>query len=149
MDALGFGPSGYDCRMLDGGGGGVSTQWTASELERKRLAIEGETVLANMRRGKDDHLIKWAKADGRYMRIDHRTPYGNPFEIGVDGTREEVCAKFVKETLPSLVVPDLKGKVLCCWCYPKQCHGEALIAAQQRQLRHLASKHELSARAMK
>jgi hypothetical protein len=56
--------------------------------------------------------------------------WGNPFRIGKDGTREEVIAKYRDYVLsrPDLVaqLPELKGKVLGCWCKPLQCHGEVL-----------------------
>lgn len=56
--------------------------------------------------------------------------WGNPFEIGRDGTREEVIAKY-REWIaqqPRLLaaLPELRGKVLGCWCAPKGCHGDVL-----------------------
>ena len=55
----------------------------------------------------------------------------NPFRIGRDGTREEVIAKYENwiRTQPKLLaaLPELKGKVLGCWCAPKPCHGNVLI----------------------
>jgi hypothetical protein len=56
--------------------------------------------------------------------------WGNPFEIGKDGTREEVIQKYSRWILgqPGLLkqIPDLAGKVLGCWCHPKACHGDVL-----------------------
>jgi len=56
--------------------------------------------------------------------------WGNPFEIGKDGTREEVIEKHEKwiKTQPQLLsqLPTLKGKTLACWCSPKSCHGDTL-----------------------
>jgi len=69
---------------------------------------------------------------GRY----HRDPtgvgrWGNPYEIGRDGTREEVVAKYREwvRTQPHLMaeLPALKGRVLGCWCAPMLCHGEVLV----------------------
>ena len=64
------------------------------------------------------------------VRIDRRTKWGNPFKIGVDGTREEVIAKYEAwiKTQPALLaaLPELRGKVLGCWCAPKPCHGDVL-----------------------
>lgn len=65
--------------------------------------------------------------------------WGNPFEIGKDGTREEVCQKYKdwitqgdgKYLLNDL--HELKDKILGCWCHPKQCHGDIL--------HELATKH--------
>ena len=58
-------------------------------------------------------------------------PWGNPFEIGKDGTREEVVTKYAEWILaqPDLMEKaknELNGKVLACWCAPKLCHGDVL-----------------------
>ena len=58
-------------------------------------------------------------------------PWGNPFQIGEDGTREEVVEKYAEWVLtqPELVATiqiELKGKILGCWCAPKLCHGYIL-----------------------
>ena len=60
------------------------------------------------------------------------TKYGNPFRIGVDGTREEVISMFreyLLENAPLLadVMQNLKGKDLACHCYPLPCHGDVLL----------------------
>lgn len=59
--------------------------------------------------------------------IGRGTMYGNPFKIGVDGTRSEVIARFRSEVLPELPVEELRGKDLVCHCAPKECHGEAIL----------------------
>jgi hypothetical protein len=57
--------------------------------------------------------------------------WANPFHIGPDGDRDEVCDKYEKwfYTQPHLVnsVHELRGKILACWCAPKRCHGEFLV----------------------
>ncbi len=57
--------------------------------------------------------------------------WGNPFLIGRDGTRAEVIAKYEIwiKTQPHLIaaLPELKGKVLGCYCAPKACHGDVLL----------------------
>ena len=58
--------------------------------------------------------------------------FGNPFRIGVDGTREQVIAKYEIWLLshPELVIAakaELKGKVLGCWCAPERCHADVLL----------------------
>jgi hypothetical protein len=62
--------------------------------------------------------------------IDRRTQWGNPFEIGKDGTREEVIQKYEEwiKTKPELLaqLPLLKDKILGCWCSPQACHGDVL-----------------------
>lgn len=56
--------------------------------------------------------------------------WGNPFEIGKDGSRLEVIEKYRKwvQTQPQLLsrLHELKEKVLGCWCAPKPCHGDVL-----------------------
>ena len=56
--------------------------------------------------------------------------WGNPFTIGKDGTREEVILKYENwiKTRPHLIaaLPELKGKILGCWCSPQACHGDIL-----------------------
>lgn len=56
--------------------------------------------------------------------------WANPFLVGVDGTREEVIAKYEAyvRSRPDLMaaLPELRGKVLACWCSPKRCHGDTL-----------------------
>jgi predicted Zn finger-like uncharacterized protein len=57
--------------------------------------------------------------------------WGNPFSIGRDGTRAEVIAKYrawiTKQDHLLKDLPELKDKVLGCWCHPKPCHGHVLI----------------------
>ena len=57
--------------------------------------------------------------------------WGNPFQIGRDGTREEVIAKYRRylEERPELAERarrELRGKTLGCWCAPQACHGDVL-----------------------
>ena len=62
--------------------------------------------------------------------IGRPSAFGNPFVMGRDGTRDEVIAKYRAYLLsrPDLLarLPELRGKVLGCWCSPKACHGDIL-----------------------
>lgn len=62
--------------------------------------------------------------------IGRPSKWGNPYEIGKDGTREEVIAKydqwFWKESNLLKDLSELKGQTLGCWCHPKACHGDLL-----------------------
>jgi hypothetical protein len=62
--------------------------------------------------------------------IGRPSKWGNPFEIGAHGTREEVILQYEAwlQSHPKLLadLPELKGKVLGCWCAPKACHGDVL-----------------------
>lgn len=75
----------------------------------------------------------WAERNGRAVRIDRRTDWGNPFILGEDGDRAEVIARFAEHYLPYkpgllAALPELKGKILGCWCAPLACHGHVLVA---------------------
>lgn len=63
--------------------------------------------------------------------IGRPSKWGNPFRIGVDGTRSEVIKKYRDYILknPDLLnsLDELEGKVLGCYCKPKACHGDVLI----------------------
>lgn len=68
--------------------------------------------------------------------IDRSTVLGNPFIVGVDGTREEVIALYeshAREMLESgtwnkqWFLDTLRGKRLGCWCAPRACHGDVLL----------------------
>lgn len=60
--------------------------------------------------------------------IGRPSKWGNPFEIGKDGDREEVLQKYEK-WIRSQDLPfhELKGLRLGCWCAPKPCHGDILM----------------------
>lgn len=57
-------------------------------------------------------------------------PWGNPFVIGKDGTRDEVIEKFreygERVGLRARARAELRGKTLGCWCSPERCHGDVL-----------------------
>jgi hypothetical protein len=70
------------------------------------------------------------RTDGVY--VGRPSKFGNPFEIGKDGSRAEVIRKFEKylngnEALIAEVKAELKGKNLICWCAPKACHATVLL----------------------
>ena len=105
-------------------------KWTQDELERQSTVKDGGTVVANMRDGKDEALITWAKDNGCFQRIDRKSQWGNPYELGKDGDRKTVCESYIyyfkkKLSLHQQLI-DIKGKVLGCWCYPESCHGDYL-----------------------
>ena len=63
--------------------------------------------------------------------IGRPTKWGNPFQIGKDGNRKQVIEKYQQwiSNNPELLacLPELKNKVLGCWCHPLLCHGDVLI----------------------
>tara|TARA_Y100000296_G_scaffold80431_1_gene105950 strand:- start:435 stop:716 length:282 start_codon:yes stop_codon:yes gene_type:complete len=65
--------------------------------------------------------------------VGRPSKFGNPYEIGRDGSREEVIQKYEAWLLTAdngLSIDDLlqlKGKDLVCWCAPLACHAEVLL----------------------
>jgi len=89
-----------------------------------------KTTLINMRVSKEFDV-----------RIDRRSCVdgiclGNPFFMENEAERDAVCEEFAKffsdriERDPKYraATLSLKGKVLGCWCFPKRCHGDTIIA---------------------
>lgn len=73
--------------------------------------------------------------DPDYVSIMRPGPYGNPFVIGRDGTRDECVDKYEKwiwapEQLELLmqIRQELSGKKLVCCCRPRRCHGDVILA---------------------
>jgi hypothetical protein len=84
--------------------------------------------------GRDRALLL---ADPDFVYVGRRTrgwpasPWGNPYRPGPDGTLAEVLARYEHEHLASrpdllAMLPELRGKVLGCWCHPKPCHADVL-----------------------
>ena len=59
--------------------------------------------------------------------IGRGSPYGNPFVIGEQYTRDQVCDLFEEKTLPTLDVEPLRGKNIVCFCSPARCHGHSIF----------------------
>lgn len=63
--------------------------------------------------------------------VGRPTKWGNPFEIGKDGTRDEVIAKYETwlQQQPKLLadLASLRGKDLVCYCAPQACHADILL----------------------
>jgi len=59
-----------------------------------------------------------------------QSKYNNPFIIGKDGNRDEVCDKYEKYADSKFsdeeIKSDLSNHGLICWCHPERCHGEYL-----------------------
>jgi len=70
------------------------------------------------------------KKENYDIYVGRPSKWGNPFEIGKDGTREEVIDKYKKWILnqPDLLKSlwELEGKTLGCWCKPEICHADIL-----------------------
>lgn len=85
------------------------------------IKIGMKTEVVNMRLGSYDEYC------GR------GSIFGNPFEIGRDGTREEVIEKYkkwfnflLKDKRFLDELKKLKGKRLGCFCWPQKCHASII-----------------------
>jgi hypothetical protein len=68
------------------------------------------------------------------VRVDRKSPYGNPFVIGRDGDRTTVIAKHeawwfddAQAALREQTLRELRGRDLICWCAPEACHADLLL----------------------
>ncbi|KJZ41451.1 DUF4326 domain-containing protein [Pseudomonas fluorescens] len=73
--------------------------------------------------------------DSYDIYIGRGTLWGNPYQMGKEGTRDEVIAKFAYDfERRFLKLPDqfeeniekLRGKTLGCHCKPAACHGDVI-----------------------
>lgn len=81
---------------------------------------------------KPPKLVANLRTEGCEVYVGRPSKWGNPFRIGVDGTREEVISKYeswlrASPTLVAAAKSELKGKVLGCWCAPEACHADVLV----------------------
>lgn len=89
--------------------------------------------------------LRTSEAD---IRIDRRTPYGNPFKMDTESQRNEVVDRFAvwwlapaQDGLREALLTDIRelqhqrlmaGEMvsapirLGCWCAPQRCHGDVI-----------------------
>lgn len=79
----------------------------------------------------DHDWVVHCKVETYDVYIGRPGKWGNPFEIGKHGTRDEVIEKYREYVLatPHLMdsLHELEGMILGCWCAPKACHGDVLV----------------------
>ena len=73
-----------------------------------------------------------SNAPANAVYIGRGSQWGNPYVIGVHGTRAEVLQQFEQLVVNSAPLIDtikreLKGKRLLCFCSPLACHGDLLL----------------------
>lgn len=82
-------------------------------------------------------MVVHCKRDYHDVYIGRPSKWGNPFShldlvnsIKCE-SREEAVNKYREwiKTQPRLLkaLPELKNKILGCWCAPKACHGDVLV----------------------
>jgi len=113
----------------------IFATWSDDERSLLKQLRDGETIVVSLR--SHTNLIAWATDAGLYERVDRKSPWGNPFALPDDGTREQVIEAYAEYYLPhkpSLLtkLDTLRGKALGCWCVPEPCHADVLKAAIER-----------------
>ena len=80
-------------------------------------------------------VVNKDKGDKFDVYIGRGTIWGNPYQIGVDGDRDEVIRKFKYDFDKGFLKPfdniekialSLKGKIIACHCKPYACHGDVI-----------------------
>lgn len=64
--------------------------------------------------------------------IGRGSKFGNPYMLGIHGSREAVIARHKKDfdndpELQEAVWNELRGKILGCFCKPLPCHGDTYV----------------------
>lgn len=64
--------------------------------------------------------------------VGRPSKWGNPYEIGRDGTRNQVIKKYmdwieIRGMLQADAKAELCGRDLVCWCVPLPCHADILL----------------------
>lgn len=121
----------YDAGLQD------EPAFTTDELRLLDLLTAGHTVVVNMRDEAHRRLWEHALANGQAERVDRKSAWGNPFLLGEDGTRDEVCDLYETVYWPrkrrlQQEVADLRGMALGCWCAPARCHADFLAREANR-----------------
>jgi len=105
-------------------------------LEEKRMNKNKQSSVDWL--AKEKPKVVHCKKEEFDVYIGRGSKWGNPFSHKegtlaehVVGSREEAIAKYEEYLLSNQelvdALPELKGKVLGCWCKPKACHGDVLL----------------------
>ena len=83
-------------------------------------------------------VVNVGKRQTHDVYIGRGSIWGNPFKIGVDGTREEVIQKYAEyyrnNSELQKRIHELRGQRLGCFCAPKSCHGHFLAAMADKKV---------------
>lgn len=108
--------------------------WNDTEIAKRSQLLDGQTVVVNLKL--EPLLASWAEREGLLVRVDRQSKWGNPFLLGEDGDRDQVCDAYRDHYLPhkpSLLADAhlLQGRALGCWCSPLRCHADCLVDEAQ------------------
>lgn len=82
------------------------------------------------------------RTERHHLYVGRPSKWGNPFVLGKHGARGQCIAlyeQWLREQDALLdALDELRGLVLGCWCAPRACHGDVLVAlanadAEQRR----------------
>jgi len=88
--------------------------------------------------------------DDNYLYIGRGSPWGNPFVIGVDGSRIEVIQQYSQYAINTQYFHDaitefvFCDKKLVCYCAPNNCHGDFLKYWQDSYVENLCDISQLN-----
>lgn len=83
------------------------------------------------------HVVNKDRGEPYDVYVGRGTIWGNPYQIGVDGDRDEVIRRFAYDFQRGFLkasedfeknISKLKGKVIACHCKPAACHGDVIAA---------------------
>ena len=72
------------------------------------------------------------------VRVDRKTPWGNPYPIGkrfgsradvIEHYRQDLWRRIRSGEMPLEELAALANRELGCWCAPRTCHAEVLARA--------------------
>jgi hypothetical protein len=82
-------------------------------------------------------VVNKDRGDKYEVYIGRGTIWGNPYQMGVDGDRDEVIRKFKYDFENGMLKASndleknldiVRGKVIACHCKPAACHGDVIAA---------------------
>jgi Domain of unknown function (DUF4326) len=102
------------------------------------MKIKSRGIFFNMK--KDGTRVVHCQKEKYDVYIGRPSIWGNPFKIGPNADRKHVVLdyemwllgeghkNFKQEERKMILerLPQLRGKVLGCWCKPLECHGDVL-----------------------
>ena len=120
---------------------GQATDWgDVADSDRAANRITGGIKVPRVLNVRKDGLPEDVEYIGRRARVLRdgkarwlqQSKWANLFQIGRDGTRLEVIAKYrvwlmEKIAAGELDPKELRGKDVACWCYPEPCHGDIVV----------------------
>lgn len=113
----------------------VHSKVALATIQQRLVELDGDTTPPSSKFvrkfPKVRPFVVHSKKEKYDVYVGRPSEFGNPFKIGPDGDREDVCRKFeewAREDAAYLtaIKAKLRGKVLGCFCAPLKCHAETL-----------------------